>query len=80
MLLSTRFRKLVDCNFLEDKALKISKIINTNCQIFVDDLPDIIDKIGQKAVLFNPQGSYSAKEVTSWYELENLVESRLDDL
>ena len=66
--------------FLEDKALKIGKIINTNCQIFVDDLPDIIDKIGQKAVLFNPQGSSSAKEVTSWYELENLVESRLDVL
>ena len=72
--------KKIDINFITTKEEKIKKIIDKNCNFFLDDLISIISEISASSVccciLFDPEKLNENKQIFSisnWNELENEI-------
>ena len=69
-------------NFLETKKDKIKKIAETMCDVFVDDLPDILDcadfPATTEGILFSPNvpvvNSSTRRVVSTWKEITNILD------
>jgi len=70
---------LLDVHFEDSIEKKIKKIIELNCDIYIDDLPEILDLLPDniKKVLFLPKinnGDFSKFHVmNSWEEFPNIL-------
>jgi hypothetical protein len=68
-------------NFLDTRDAKVSRIAELNCQMFVDDLPEVLEAPGfpetTVSVLFAPQGKACNEQnkhsISSWTELPSLI-------
>lgn len=75
--------KQEDAYFEETKTEKINRISDTLCEVFLDDLPEILlsDNFPRKVrkVLFDPEKNHitssypSLSVVNSWHEFKNIV-------
>ncbi|MDD5593422.1 MAG: hypothetical protein PHG97_01605 [Candidatus Margulisbacteria bacterium] len=67
--------------FETTKAGKLQRIIDSGCEIFIDDLPEFLAEPvfppGVKKVLFDPNGSYPDSadylRLSSWAEIAKLI-------
>jgi hypothetical protein len=73
----------IDISFLTTKEEKIKKIIDKNCNFFLDDLVSIISEINIysdcRCILFDPENLNENKQINSisnWNELENEINRR----
>ncbi len=68
-----------DIFFENTIAEKINKIQELSCDIYVDDLPEILDLLPKKIkkILFSPihniQGNYNFKVMKSWSEFYDII-------
>lgn len=68
-------------NFLETFQEKLERIGKLGCQIFLDDLPQVLEASGfpviAKGILFDPSGTESLSDaqyrISSWTELNEIV-------
>lgn len=70
-----------DVEFHETRALKVEAIARRQCDVFIDDLPEVFAEKAfparTSAVLFDPEGHHAAmtgiKLARSWNEIEETV-------
>ena len=70
-------------NFRETKSEKVDRVAELKCDVFVDDLPEILMAPNfpsfAQAILFDPEDNHEAGDamtkVTSWQGLQNLLAS-----
>lgn len=68
-------------NFRETKSEKVDRVAELKCDVFVDDLPEILNAPNfpqtAQAILFDPENHHTAADtmakVSSWQELQNLL-------
>lgn len=68
-------------NFLETRPEKVARIAELGCQVFLDDLPEVLTAPGFPAeatgILFDPSGGSSAPEghrrISAWPELSEVL-------
>jgi hypothetical protein len=68
-------------NFLETRQEKVARIAELGCQVFLDDLPEVLGDSGFPAsaagILFDPSGGSTAQEgqrrISAWPELGELL-------
>lgn len=70
-------------NFRETKSEKVDRAAELKCDVFVDDLPEILNASNfpktAQAILFDPENHHEESDhmakVSSWQELQNLLVS-----
>ena len=68
-------------NFLETRDAKVARIAELGCQVFVDDLPEVLAApdfpASSTGILFDPSGSTSAPQgqhrISAWKQLPDLL-------
>jgi len=80
-LFSTALNNATAVNFLETRDEKIEMIGKLECDLFVDDLPEVLDDIGfpadTKRLLFDPTEEHNASSnhnrISSWKQLPSFI-------
>jgi hypothetical protein len=68
-------------HLLETRAEKIATIASLNCDVFLDDLPEVLNDSSfpksTKAILFDPDSNFpyfpTTNKINSWTQFENVM-------